>query len=130
MQIISDKVKKINIEIPKQNYMIIPFAVTRDGEKIKLDDDDLIFMTVKSSYKNEEYKFQKSLNNGITYNEDTKSYDIEINSNDTKDLIMNHDYEYDITIYYGGNKPKQKVVGLFKVGKKYTLNEVEQWTRL
>ena len=71
--------------------------------------------------------FQKSLNNGITYNEETKKYEIEITSEDTEKMQMGENagiYGYDITIYYGGNKPKQKVIGHFKIGTKYTLNEV------
>ena len=53
-----------------------------------------------------------------------KKQEIEINSEDTKQLAMDIQYGYDITIYYGGNKPKQKVIGKIKIGKKYTLNEV------
>ena len=96
----------------------------KNGERAKLDEDDLIFMTVREDYSSEEIVFQKSIEDGITYNDELKRYEIEINSNDTAQLMMNNDYGYDITIFYGGNKPKQKVVGQLKIGKKYTLNEV------
>lgn len=124
MQEIKSNVKEVNIEIPKQDYSIIPFVYMKNGEKTKLDENDLIYMTVKEDYSSEENEFQKSLDNGITYNDELQRYEIEINSNDTAELMINTDYGYDITIFYGGNKPKQKVKGQFKIGKKYTLNEV------
>lgn len=123
-QNIKPKVKIVNIEIPKQDYTIIPFVYMRNGERTKLDDNDLIYMTTREDYSSKEIVFQKSLGNGITYNNELERYEIEINSNDTAQLMMNNDYGYDITIFYDGNKPKQKVVGQLKIGKKYTLNEV------
>lgn len=81
-------------------------------------------MTVKRFASNETFEFQKSLNNGISYNEETKKYEIEINGEDTKNMKMDTPYGYDITVYYDKDKPKQKIIGEFKLGKKYTLNEV------
>ena len=118
-------VKRIDIEIPKMDYQIIRLAIKKGDEVTKLDEKDEIYMTVKRHANNEEIKFQKTLENGITYNEETGKYEIEINSEDTKQLSMDTAYGYDITIYYEGDKPKQKVIGTLKVGKKYTLNEVE-----
>ena len=119
-------VAKYDIKIPKIDYQLINFGIrdTKTKELIKLNDDDLIFMTVRHSPDDENFKFQKSLQNGITYDEETRKYIIEITSEDTKNLILNENYGYDITVYYNRNKPKQKVVGTFVVTDKYTLNEV------
>lgn len=111
--------------MPKKDYLIICFSIKENGENVKLGENDLLFMTVSSSPNKDNYKFQKSLDNGITYNEDTGKYEIEINSEDTNDLKYKFPYGYDITVYYDGNKPSQKVVGEFKVTNKYTLNDVE-----
>lgn len=116
--------KRINIEIPKQDYQIISVSIKKDGKATKLNDNDLIFMTVKSYANSDKILMQKSLENGIRYNEITNKYDIEINSIDTKDFLMGKIYGYDITIYYDKNKPKQKILGDFKITDKYTLNEV------
>ena len=118
-------IKKSNIELPKQDYLLIELTITNENEEsIKLEENDLIYMTVRKDAGSGEIKFQKSLENGITFNEETKKYEIEIDSEDTKDLKINTSYGYDITVYYNGNKPKQKVIGTLKIGEKYTLNEV------
>lgn len=117
-------VKKFNIEIPKQDYQLISLAIKKDGQSTKLADNDLIFMTVRSYANDDKIIMQKSLNNGISYNEETQKYEIEINSEDTKELRMGEKYGYDITVYYDSNKPKQKIIGLLIISDKYTLNEV------
>ena len=118
-------IKKTNIELPKQDYLLIELTITNENEEsIKLEENDLIYMTVRKDAGSGEIKFQKSLEDGITFNEESKKYEIEINSEDTKDLKINTSYGYDITVYYNGNKPKQKVIGTLKIGEKYTLNEV------
>lgn len=118
-------IKKSNIKLPKQDYLLIELTITNENEEsIKLEENDLIYMTVRKDAGSGEIKFQKSLEDGITFNEETKKYEIEINSEDTKDLKINTSYGYDITVYYNGNKPKQKVIGTLKIGEKYTLNEV------
>lgn len=118
-------VKKINIEIPKLDYQIISVGILdSNGQLVELGANDLIFMTVGLAANSEEYKIQKTLSNGIVFNNNTNKYDITINSSDTQNLEMGVNYGYDITIYYNGNKPKQKVIGEFKIGKKFTLNEV------
>ena len=116
-------IKKVDITIPKLDYKAIPLSIKENGQLVELGENDLLYMTVaKSPYK--DYTFQKSLENGITYDSITKKYIIEITSNDTKDLEYGYDYGYDITIYYDGNKPKQKIIGTFTITDKYTVNEV------
>ena len=120
-------IKNYNIEIPKMDYQIIEIVLRENEIETTLDETDEIYFTVKRNANDISPIFQKSLNNGITYNEETKKYEIEITSEDTEKMQMGENagiYGYDITIYYGGNKPKQKVIGHFKIGTKYTLNEV------
>ena len=115
-------IKKFNIEIPKMDYAIINLGIRKNNELAQLGDNDQIYFTVRKT-PFQDIIFQKSLENGIIYNPETNKYQIEIFSEDTKDLQFAI-YNYDITIYYEGNKPKQKVIGEFKIGIKYTLNEV------
>lgn len=120
-------VKQYDIEIPKMDYQIIEVSIKENNQLTKLGATDEIYFTVKKNPSDETPLIQKKINNGITYNEDTGKYEIEILSDDTKDMVMgeiNGIYGYDITIYYSGTKPKQKVIGHLKVSNKYTLNEV------
>lgn len=120
-------VKKYDIEIPKLDYYVLSIGIKEnpdDTEYIQLGENDLMFMTVCTDPGDTVYKFQKSLSSGIVYNSETGKYDITINSDDTEDLEYGVNYGYDITIYYDGDKPKQKVLGGFKIGKKFTVNEV------
>ena len=121
-------VKKYDITIPKQDYVKIELAILdTEGNPVKLGDTDTMYFTVKKNAESETNEFQKSLSNGITYNEQTLKYEIEIQSSDTKNMNMGDVsgvYGYDITVYYGGTKPKQKVIGKFIISNKYTLSEV------
>ena len=126
-------VKIVNIKIPKLDYKVIPFSITRGGEKIKLADDDTLVMTVckidSDNEVGEKFIFQKKLGNGIEYDEDTGNYNIEINSEDTENMAVGQNYGYDITIFYEQTKPSQKVIGEFKVGEKYSkfsITEVQE----
>lgn len=116
-------VKEIDISMPRLDYKIITLSIKENGHNVELGENDLLFMTVSKS-PNCNYEFQKSLGNGITYNSTVQKYFITITSEDTKDLIYEYDYGYDITIYYDGNKPKQKIIGKFTISDKYTVNEV------
>ena len=120
-------VKKYDIEIPKLDYVTLSIGIKEnkdDEEYIELGSNDEMYMTVSKNPGDTTYKFQKSLSNGITYNSETGKYDINITSSDTAELVQGVEYGYDITIYYDGNKPRQKVIGIFKIGKKFTVNGV------
>ena len=117
-------VKKVNIEIPKLDYQIILLNILEDGRSVQLGENDLLYFTVSLTPDTTDYIIQKSLDNGITYNQETGKYELEITTNDTKDLKLDYKYGYDITIYYNGNKPKQKAIGTFIVSDKFTINEV------
>lgn len=76
-------IKNYNIEIPKMDYQIIEIVLRENGIETTLDETDEIYFTVKRNANDISPIFQKSLNNGITYNEETKKYEIEITSEDT-----------------------------------------------
>lgn len=124
MEIIKNNIKNINIEIPKIDYMLINMSIKEDGHNIELNENDLIFLTISLSPNSSQHLIQKSLENGITYNTETGKYQIEFNSEDTRMLEYKKPYGYDITIYYEGDKPKQKVIGSFTITDKFTMNEV------
>lgn len=124
METIKSNIKTVNIEIPKKNYRIISMSIKENGINVELGENDLLFMTISVSPNSEDYLIQKSLENGITFNPETMKYEIEFNSEDTVNLEYGKVYGYDITIYYDGTKPKQKVIGTFKVTDQFTLNEV------
>lgn len=116
--------KNLNIVVPKCDYLSLPFIYKLNGESAQLKEADLIYFSVKKNLLEEEYLIQKSLENGITYNTEAEKYFIEINYEDTINLNMNDTYVYDLTIYYDGKRPSQKLYGTFKIGPKVTLNEV------
>ena len=116
-------VKKVNIEIPKLDYQIILLSIKDNGRIVQLQEEDRLYFTVSLTPDTTDYIIQKSLNNGIEYNQETGKYELEITSEDTKNLKLDYKYGYDITIYYGGDKPKQKVIGTFVVSDKFTMNE-------
>ena len=115
-----------NIEIPKYNYKIIEITVKESQKTTKLDSTDNICLTVRPASESSEIMLFKELNSGITYNEQTGVYEVEINSEDTKDFEVGVEYGYDITIYIGGTKPKQKLIGTFKVTPQYSRKGVEE----
>ena len=117
-------IKKVDITIPKIDYQVIALSIKENGQNIQLQEGDLLYFTISSSPDTTDYKIQKSIGNGIEYNAETEKYEVTIQSSDTKDMTLNTDYGYDITIYYDGNKPKQKVIGKFVITDKYTMNEV------
>lgn len=116
--------KQLDIVIPKCDYLSIPFSYKVNNEPAQLEETDIIYFSLKEKLSSEEYIFQKTLNNGIVYNEEKEKYFIEIFYEDTKELTMGANYLYDLTIYYEGKKPVQKLFGNFKIGPKITLNEV------
>ena len=118
------EIKELDITIPKCDYLAIPFSYKRNGENVQLGENDLIFFSVKKYKNDKNYIFQKTLENGITFDSVNTKYLIEINYEDTKDVEIGDKLLYDIVIYYDGKKPVQKVVGTLEIGLKLTMNEV------
>ena len=84
----------------------------------------MIYFSVKKTVADDDYVIQKSLEDGISYNEELEKYFIELNYEDTVELDMNSSFLYDLVIYYNGEKPVQKLIGKFSIKPKITLNEV------
>lgn len=123
---ITTNVKTINICIPRGDYRVIPISFLRNGEKSELDEDDDIYLTVCSLIDNS-IKFQKNLSNGISFNAETMNYEIEINPEDTENLVLGQKYGYDIVVFYGANKlPSQKIVGEVILSKKYSIVVIDE----
>lgn len=116
--------KNLDITIPKCDYAAFPFTYQVNGKRAKLKENDIVYFSVKNKLSNKDYLIQKTLNNGIEFNEGEQKYYIVFNYEDTKLMEMGTTYLYDITIYYEGKKPVQKLFGNLKIGPKVTLNEV------
>ncbi len=93
--------------------------VSDDGEQIILEDNDMLYMTVKKNSRDEEAIFQKKLGNGIEKTEDGK-YLITILSTDTDNLDYG-EYGYDIELIACG---KKKTLGIYKI------NLTEEYTHV
>ena len=117
------EVTKIDIEIPKGDYLAIPITRKINGEAVPFGENDLLYFSVKKETSDEEYVIQKTLEDGITYDSTNKRYLIELNYNDTIELTMGENFYYDFTVYYEGTKPVQKIKGKLAIGDKLTLNE-------
>ena len=116
--------KELDITIPKCDYAGIPFTYRINGKCAKFEESDIVYFSVKKRLSDSEYLIQKTLKDGIIFNEDEQKYYITFNYIDTKEMEMGTTYVYDLTIYYEGTKPIQKLFGNLKIGPKVTLNEV------
>lgn len=125
-----------NLEINKGNsgHYIVKL-VDQDNNAVVLEDDAMIYFTVKDSSYAEDYVFQKRLGDGITYQSTDNTYKIDISCDDT-DPLFYKDYFYDITIVRNVgegsasiNKEKMTVlVGDYTIGHVATfkVNEVSE----
>lgn len=91
--------------------------VDKQGNKIILGDDEMLYMTVKKNSRDKDYKFQKKLGNGIEKREDGR-YVISIFPEDTNSLDYGS-YGYDIELKSGN---VVKTLGI------YTLTLTEEYT--
>ena len=96
--------------------------VDRNDNTIVLEDDAMMYFTVKEDSYSDEYVFQKRLGDGITFSKETNTYNIEIYADET-DPLFYKDYFYDITIVrnngLGSSNEKEKttvLVGDFTIG--------------
>lgn len=110
------------MEITRGDYDVFKFKRTMNGEVIETMPDKVYF-TVKRSEYEDDFLFQKRLNEGIVIDKDF-IYNVEITPEDTNDLDFG-DYIYDIEIV-AGDKPKTIDKGVFKITYEVTTakNEV------
>lgn len=106
----------------------------QNNNLVVLEENAMVYFTVKEDPYSTDYVFQKRLGDGITFVEDTNTYNIDIDVDDT-DLLFYKDYFYDITIVrnsgLGSSNKKEKttvMVGDFTIGHVATLevNEVTE----
>ena len=74
-----------------------------------------VYFTVKENVEDKKAILQKTLNNGIILveeSEDTKAYNLLINSTDTDDMKADYNYVFDIEIHSPGavNEPIKKTI--------------------
>lgn len=109
----------MNLKFPRGDYRkIIIKNITE-----QLGANDKLIMSVKKDVHSDDYLFQKTLEEGISFNSLINSYEIEINNEDTKGLEMDTPYVFDIVVVYGGTKPRT-TFGNITLTKDVTTNEV------
>lgn len=110
------------MEITRGDYEIFKFKRTMNGFVIETIPDKVYF-TVKRSQYEDNFLFQKRLNEGIIIDQDF-IYNVEITPEDTNDLDFG-EYIYDIEIVIG-DKPKTIDKGIFEITYEVTTakNEV------
>ena len=107
----------------------ITFFLYDNGQKIKLGENGQIFFTAKKNILDTNYVIQKTLSNGITFNESTLEYTITIESTDTDNLEPDLIYPYDIkTVISVGERKIKKTIQLdsfyLKANATQAVNEV------
>ena len=114
------------MEIRRGNYKIFKFQRTSKATgQVITDTPEKMYFTVKDNAYKKDFLFQKTLKNGITYDQETNYYQIEILQNDTENLAFGT-YEYDIKIINDKDKPKTLKVGTLEITDVVThkVNEV------
>ena len=101
---------------------------------IILDENAMVYFTVKENYSNDDYVFQKTLLDGIDFSEEDNCYIVEIEIDDTENLEYK-DYVYDISFTrnegLGSANEKEKttaLIGNFTIGHgaSFEQNEIRE----
>lgn len=88
----------VNISKPRGDTIKISFGIKISGTEFVMTDTDRLFFTIKKTIKDEDFLFQYTFGNGITYDSDNKKYKVLIPSSDTKTLDMGKSYSFDIEL--------------------------------
>lgn len=122
-----------NLAINKGNTKKFKLQLlNQDNNIIVLEENVMIYFTVKEDAYATEYIFQKTMGNGIYFSERENVYIVEIDTNDT-DLLTYKDYFYDIAIVRNigpGNADKKEkttvLIGDFTVelAATFKVNEI------
>lgn len=105
------------MKIIRGDYKVISFVRKDVNKKIIEDIPEKVYLTIKGSYTSDKVLIQKTLDNGITINENFE-YNIEFVSTDTDGLDFGK-YVYDIEIK-NGDKPKTIHRGTFEIEEEVT----------
>lgn len=113
------------IEFYRGDTYSFKFQRKRNGEAIESpEENDRIYFTVKNGDYDSALKiFQKSLDNGIVFNDEDSSYHCTINPNDT-DGLNYQDYYYDIEVITSSYK-RTIASGILRFKKEITLPKDE-----
>ena len=98
------------------------------GQNYELKEGDRLYFTVKKSFYTEEVVFQKTYENGISYNSATNEYLIEITQDTTAELPFGQNvYDIKIVISQEGEDPivKTLIKGTFTLTPNATYKENE-----
>lgn len=101
----------------------IKFCRRNDLGEIILEKADKVYFTVKKNNYISKMVFQKTLNNGIDFDEEGY-YHISIKPNDTDDLDFK-DYVFDIEVTVGEDYKKTISKGILKIEEEITYKENE-----
>ena len=114
---------EINITMPRGDIRPVHFNVTdADGTPSAIQFDEIYF-TVKLSYQNNEFVFQKRLSDSTIESDGEGGYQFTIESEDTNSLRIGT-YVCDIELIYG-NSIKQTTVGTLTLTNEVTFSTNE-----
>lgn len=112
------------MKIRRGNYKIIKFQRKNKNGEVITDLPDKMYFSVKNNFDEKDTLFQKKLNDGITYDEETNYYFVELKQDDTEGLDYGT-YDYDIKIIYGTDKPKTLIVDKLEITEVVTRKDNE-----
>lgn len=114
----------MKISMPRGDIRQVSFVVTGDPEIVSSITFDEIYFTVKKSFRNAEFLFQKKLSDGSIEKIGDCSYMFTIESSDTDNLSIGS-YVFDIELI-SGSDIKQTSVGTLELTNEVTFasNEV------
>lgn len=124
--------KRKDLEINKGNSVSIKVQFKDFKNQIfVLEKNAIVYFTVKENFSTDEYIFQKTINNGIEFDEESNAYIVKIEIDDTENLDYK-DYVYDIAFTrnsgLGSANLKEKttaLIGKFIVGPVATFKQNE-----
>ena len=114
----------LTISMPRGDIRPIRFTVTDTNGSVSDIPFDEIYFTVKRSFNDKYYLFQKRLSDGTIELDQSEGYTFVIQPQDTDNLSVGR-YVFDIELVFG-NEIKQTTVGEFELTNEVTFasNEV------
>lgn len=114
----------MNIELIRGDTLPLKFQRKLVDNSVVTEKPDKMFFTVKTDYFNEEYLFQKRLDESIVYNEQDNYYYLTIEPEDTDNLSYGK-YVFDIEIIKDGDV-KTILKGKLKITQEVTFTSNEK----
>lgn len=112
------------IEMFRGDTLLIPVIIRKNNIQSQLQENENIIFSLKKFSGDEEYILQKSLKNGITWDNQTQRYIIRIEHEDTKDIKLNYEskiFQYDVVIVLGNFV--RTIRGTLQIKRDITRNE-------